>query len=225
MRVLIIEDEHRLAGTLADIVEDMGYTATIRYDGHQGLDEALSDVYDAIVLDVMLPGLNGFDLLKTVRSEHIETPVLMLTARSELTDRVRGLESGADYYLTKPFETLEFQACLRAVIRRKGAIIPETKQFDDLSFSLSDGRLSCNSHTLLLSAKEKEIMSLLFLNPQTPVSKETLLTKVWGYDSDAVDNNVEAYISFLRKKLQLLGSRVQITSRRRIGYCLEVGEK
>ena len=225
MRVLIIEDEHRLAGTLADIVEDMGYTATIRYDGNQGLDEALSDIYDAIVLDVMLPGMNGFDILRTVRKERIETPILMLTARSELADRVRGLESGADYYLTKPFETIEFQACLRAVIRRKGTIVPDVKQFDDLSFSLSDGRLTCREHSLLLSAKEKDIMSLLFLNPHTPVSKETLLIKVWGYDSDAVDNNVEAYISFLRKKLQLLGSRVQITARRRIGYSLEVGEK
>ena len=224
MRVLIIEDEPRLAGTLADIVEDMGYTAAIRHDGNQGLDEALSGVYEAIVLDVMLPGLNGFDLLKTIRAEHVETPVLMLTARSDLADRVRGLESGADYYLTKPFETLEFQACLRAIIRRKGAIIPEIRQFDDLSFSPAEGRLTCRDRSLLLSAKEKEIMSLLFLNPHSPVSKETLLTKVWGYDSDAVDNNVEAYISFLRKKLLLLGSRVQITARRRIGYSLEVGE-
>lgn len=222
MRVLIIEDERRLADTLADMVEQMGYTATVVNDGTNGLDEAMAGVYDAIVLDVMLPGINGFEILRTIRTEHIETPVLMLTARSDLADRVEGLDSGADYYLTKPFENLEFRACLRAVIRRKGSIIPEIKQFGDLSLSLTDGRLSCGSHSLLLSAKEKELMSLLFLNPQTAVSKETMITKVWGYDSDAGDNNVEAYISFLRKKLTLLGSHVQITSQRRIGYRLEV---
>ena len=222
MRVLIIEDEHRLADTLADMVEQMGYTASVENDGNKGLDEAMAGVYDAIVLDVMLPGINGFEILRTIRAEHIETPVLMLTARSDLADRVEGLDSGADYYLTKPFENLEFRACLRAVIRRKSSIIPEIKKFGDLSLSLTDGRLSCGSRSLLLSAKEKELMSLLFLNPQTAVSKETMITKVWGYDSDAGDNNVEAYISFLRKKLTLLGSRVQITAQRRIGYRLEV---
>ena len=223
MRVLIIEDEKRLANTLADMIEDMGYNATVRYDGIDGRDEALTGIYDAIVLDVMLPGMNGFEVLRTIRANQIETPVLMLTARSDLADRIEGLDSGADYYLTKPFENLEFRACLRAVIRRQGSIIPDTKTYDDLSLSLTDGRLSCGSRSLLLSAKEKEIMSLLILNAQTAISKETILTKVWGYDSEAGDNNVEAYISFLRKKLTLLGSRVQINVQRRVGYRLEVG--
>ncbi|MBQ8094336.1 MAG: response regulator transcription factor [Clostridia bacterium] len=221
MRVLVIEDERRLAGTLADIIEEMGYGSAIRTDGIQGLDEAMTGIYDAIVLDVMLPGMNGFEILRQLRQAKIETPVLMLTARSELADRVEGLNSGADYYLTKPFEIPEFQACLRAVIRRQGQIIPEIKQFDDLSLSLTDGRLSCGSRSLVLSSKEKDIISLLFLNPQVPVSKEIIITKVWGFDSDAGDNNVEAYISFLRKKLTLLGSNVQITAQRRIGYRLE----
>ena len=223
MRVLIIEDESRLAKTLADIICEMGYATTITNDGISGLDEALTGIYDALVLDVMLPGLNGFEVLRRLRAEKIQTPVLMLTARAALEDRVQGLDSGADYYLTKPFERAEFCACLRAVIRRPAAILPEIHQFGDITLSPADGRLSCASHSIILSAKEKELLSLLILNPNTITSKETILAKVWGYDSDAGDNNVEAYISFLRKKLTLIGSAVHISAQRRLGYRLEVG--
>ena len=223
MRILIIEDEVRLAGTLADLVAQDGHLADTAHEGETGLDNALTGVYDAIVLDVMLPKLNGFDVLKRIRAEKLATPVLMLTAKSDLTDRVQGLDLGADYYLTKPFENAEFRACLRAVLRRQSDIIPEYIVFGDLTLIPSGSQLLCREQSLNLSVKEMEIMRLLMLNHQSILSKETLLVKVWGYDTDAGDNNVEAYISFLRKKLSLLGSATEIRVVRRMGYRLEAG--
>ena len=224
MRILIIEDERRLAGTLADMVAQDGYLSDTAFDGETGLDDALTGVYDAIVLDVMLPKRNGFDVLKQLRAEGIVTPVLMLTAKADLADRVQGLDLGADYYLTKPFENAEFRACLRAVLRRQSEIIPEHIVFGDLTLIPSLSQLSCREQSLNLSAKEMEILRLLMLNHQNILSKETLLVKVWGYDTDAGDNNVEAYISFLRKKLSLLGSKTEIRVVRRLGYRLEESE-
>lgn len=221
MRILIIEDEVRLAGTLADMVGEDGYTADVSHDGEAGLDSALSGIYDAVVLDVMLPKLDGFEVLKRLRQNGIQTPVLMLTAKSDLIDRVHGLDLGADYYLTKPFENAEFLACLRAVIRRQGEITPERLAFGDLTLTPSMGVLRCKERALTLSAKELEIMRLLMLNQKAILSKESLLVKVWGYDTDAGDNNVEAYISFLRKKLSLLRSTVSLSVIRRLGYRLE----
>lgn len=221
MRILIIEDEVRLAGTLADMAAQDGYIADMAHDGETGLDHALTNVYDAIVLDVMLPKLNGFDILKRIRDEQLATPVLMLTAKSDLADRVQGLDLGADYYLTKPFENAEFRACLRAVLRRQSEIIPQHIVFGDLTLIPSSSQLSSHGKSLSLSVKEMEIMRLLMLNHQSILSKETLLVKIWGYDTDAGDNNVEAYISFLRKKLSLLGSTTEIRVVRRMGYRLE----
>lgn len=224
MRILIIEDEVRLAGTLADMVGMEGYTADVSHDGESGLDNAMSGIYDAIVLDVMLPRLNGFEVLRRLRQNGIQTPVLMLTAKSDLSDRVHGLDIGADYYLTKPFENAEFLACLRAILRRQGDITPERLTFGDLTLTPTMGALSCGGRTLTLSARELEIMRLLMVNQHTIVPKETLLLKVWGYDSDVNDNSVEAYISFLRKKLTLLRSRVTLGVTRRLGYRLEDGK-
>jgi len=221
MRILIVEDEVRLAGTLADMAAQDGCSADTAYDGISGLDSALTGVYDAVVLDVMLPKLNGFDVLKRMRAQGVVTPVLMLTARADLCDRVHGLDLGADYYLTKPFENAEFRACLRAVLRRQGEIIPDHIVFGDLTLIPSGSQLLCREQSLSLSAKEMDILRLLMLNHQNILSKETLLIKVWGYDTDAGDNNVEAYISFLRKKLMLLGSTVEIRVIRRLGYRLE----
>lgn len=221
MRILIIEDEVRLAGTLADMAGEDGYTTDVVNDGETGLDSALSGIYDAIVLDVMLPRLDGFEVLKRMRQEGIQTPVLMLTAKSDLVDRVHGLDLGADYYLTKPFENAEFLACLRAVLRRQGDITPESLHFGDLTLTPSRGSLRCHERVLTLSARELELMRLLMLNQNAILPKETLLVKVWGYDTDAGDNNVEAYISFLRKKLQLLRSTVTLNVVRRLGYRLE----
>lgn len=221
MRILIIEDEVRLAGTLADMAGEDGYIADVAHDGEAGLDSALCGIYDAIVLDVMLPKLDGFEVLKRMRRDGIQTPVLMLTAKSDLIDRVHGLDLGADYYLTKPFENAEFLACLRAVIRRQGEITPERLSFGDLVLVPSMSALRCRERTLTLSARELEIMRLLIVNQNNILAKETLLIKVWGYDTEAGDNNVEAYISFLRKKLSLLRSTVTLSVVRRLGYRLE----
>ncbi len=221
MRILIVEDEVRLAGTLADMAAQDGYAVETAHDGIDGLDNALTGAYDAIVLDVMLPKMNGFDVLKRLRASGSATPVLMLTAKADLADRVQGLDLGADYYLTKPFENAEFRACLRAVLRRQSEIIPEHIAFGDLTLVPSVSELSCKGQTLRLSAKEMEMMRLLMRNGQNILSKETLLIKVWGYDTDVGDNSVEAYVSFLRKKLFLLGSAAEIRVVRRLGYRLE----
>ncbi len=225
MRILIVEDEKLLAETLADILEQGNYIVDISNDGESGLDNALSGIYDAIILDVMLPKLNGFELLKRLRSNRDDTPVLMLTAKSDLEDRVYGLNQGADYYLTKPFENAELLACIGAITRRKSKIVPDTLKFGDLQLTPSACELRCGANALQLNAKEMEIMRLLLMNTQQYVSKETLLLKVWGYESDAGDNNVEAYVSFLRKKLRLLGSSVNLTVQRKIGYRLEEAAK
>lgn len=222
MRILIIEDEKRLANTLADLISSGNDIADISHDGENGLDNALSGIYDAIVLDVMLPMIDGFEILRRLRQNKVNTPVLMLTARTDLEDRVAGLNAGADYYLTKPFENEEFSACLRSVMRRRGDITPEVISFGDLTLTPSSSELRCGAMSVKLSFKELAIMRLFFMNKDQLLSKETLLLKVWGYDSDADDNNVEAYISFLRKKLLFLKSNVSIGVVRRVGYFLEV---
>ena len=222
MRILVVEDEKRLADTIADIIEEAGDTVDIQNDGESGYYDAVSGIYDAIVLDVMLPGMNGFDILKKIREEGIATPVLMLTARTELTDRVQGLNLGADYYLTKPFENEELIATLHAIMRRKADFVPDNVTFGDLTLSPSSCELSCSGKSIKLNAKEFELMRYLMINGKTILSKETLINKIWGYDSDAGDNNVEAYISFLRRKLNALKSKVSITVVRKVGYHLEV---
>ena len=222
MRVLIVEDEKRLADTLQDLLELDGYTTDACYDGESGLDNALTDIYDVILLDMMLPKLDGIGVLRQLRAAGKSTPVLMLTARSELSDRVAGLDSGADYYLTKPFEPKELLACIRALTRRQ----PELRKTDalecgDLKLEKSSFNLVCGQRSVRLSRKEFDMMELLILNRGQVLTKETLLLKIWGYESDAEDNNVEVYISFLRKKLDHLHSQVKIRTIRMVGYCLE----
>ena len=222
MRALIVEDEVRLASSLQDLLELGGYTADVAHDGETGLDNALTGIYDVILLDVMLPKLDGFSVLRRLRAEGNATPVLMLTARSELSDRVEGLDCGADYYLTTPFEPRELMACLRALTRRQ----PELRDADaltcgDLTLDKRLFTLACADRSVRLSRKEYDLMELLLRNGGRIVTKETLLVKVWGYETDAEDNNVEVYISFLRKKLTHLRSRVRIKTVRMVGYCLE----
>ena len=191
MRLLVIEDEKRLARNLAELLRRQGYTVDVSSDGVSGYDNASTDLYDLILLDAMLPGMDGFTLLRKLRAGGHAVPVLMLTARSDLSDRVQGLDCGADYYLTKPFEPEELLACVRSLLRRGGG---DARTDDAITFG--DLRLV--------------------------VPKEQLLLKVWGYDSDAEDNNVEVYISFLRRKLTHLHSAVTIRTRRMVGYFLEV---
>lgn len=222
MRVLIVEDEVRLAATLQDLMELDGYAADVCHDGESGLDNALSGIYDVVILDVMLPKMDGFSVLRQLRASGSAVPVLMLTARSELSDRVSGLDQGADYYLTKPFEPKELMACVRALGRRQ----PELRNTDqiqcaDLTLEKSAFTLSCGERSVRLSRREFDMMELLMLNQKQVITKESLLLKIWGYESDAEDNNVEVYISFLRKKLDHLHSQVRIKTIRMVGYCLE----
>lgn len=226
MRLLIVEDEVRLADTLRQLLYRQGYTADVCHDGVSGLDNALTGIYDLVVLDVMLPGMNGFQVAQKLRSANVSTPVLMLTAKSSLDDRVHGLDCGADYYLTKPFEPKELLACIRALTRRQ----PELRQTDalkygDLRLEKTSFTLSCGERSVRLSRKEFDMMEMLMLNQKLVITKEKLLLKVWGYESDAEDNNVEVYISFLRKKLDHLHSQVKIRTIRMVGYCLEAPEE
>ena len=226
MRILIIEDEVRLAGTLADLLRRQGYAADTCHDGLTGLDNAASGIYDLVILDAMLPGLDGFSLLQQLRAGGSAVPVLMLTARSDSADKVRGLDSGADYYLTKPFDAQELLACVRLLLRRSGG---ESRTDDaitcgDLRLEPGTFLLHCAARSVRLSRKEYDMMELLMRNQKLIVTKERLLLKVWGYDTNAEDNNVEVYISFLRRKLSHLRSGVKIKTVRMVGYCLEVEE-
>ena len=222
MRLLIVEDEVRLADTLRQLLHRQGYTADVCYDGVSGLDNALTGIYDLMVLDLMLPGLNGFQVARKLRDAGVATPVLMLTAKSDLSDRVHGLDCGADYYLTKPFEPEELLACVRTLLRRSGGQLQEsdTLTWGDLSLERGTFTLSCNGRDVRLSRREYDLMELLMRNGAQVVTKEQLLIKVWGYDSQAEDNNVEVYISFLRRKLTHLHSQVKIKTLRMLGYCL-----
>ncbi len=222
MRLLIVEDETRLADTLRQLLHRQGYTADVCYDGVSGLDNALTGIYDLMVLDVMLPGLNGFQVAQKLRAAGVTTPILMLTAKSDLSDRVHGLDCGADYYLTKPFEPEELLACVRTLLRRGGGQLQESDalSWGDLSLERGTFTLSCNGRDVRLSRREYDLMELLMRNGTQVVTKEQLLVKVWGYDSQAEDNNVEVYISFLRRKLTHLHSQVKIKTLRMLGYCL-----
>ena len=222
MRVLVVEDEVRLAATLQDLLELNGYTVDVCHDGEAGLVNGLTSIYDVIVLDVMLPKLDGFTVLRRLRAEGCTTPVLMLTALSELSDRVRGLDYGADYYLTKPFEPKELLACIRALTRRQPELRKtDTLEYGDLRLEKTSFTLFCGDRSVRLSRKEYDMMEILMLNREMVITKENLLLKVWGYESDAEENNVEVYISFLRKKLDHLRSTVKIRTIRMVGYCLE----
>lgn len=222
MRLLIVEDEKRLADTLRQLLHRQGYTADVSYDGVSGLDNAMSGIYDLVILDVMLPGMNGFQVAQKLRQSGIVVPVLMLTAKSGLTDRIHGLDCGADYYLTKPFEAEELLACIRTLLRRAGGALQEsdTLTWGDLSLERGTFTLVCGGRDVRLSRREYDLMELLMRNGTQVVTKEQMLVKVWGYDSQAEDNNVEVYISFLRRKLSHLHSCVKIKTLRMLGYCL-----
>ena len=225
-RILIVEDEQDIQELLEAYLGDAGYETATAGDGIEAVSLFQQEAFDLVLLDVMLPKLDGFTVLRRLRAEGSTTPVLMLTARSELTDRVNGLDSGADYYLTKPFEPQELLACIRALTRRQ----PELRQTDalkygDLRLEKTSFTLSCGERSVRLSRKEFDMMEMLMLNQKLVITKEKLLLKVWGYESDAEDNNVEVYISFLRKKLDHLHSQVKIRTIRMVGYCLEAPEE
>ena len=212
MKILIIEDERLLAGSIKDLLEIQGFEAEAVYDGETGFTYAGTGIYDLIILDVMMPGKSGYEVARELRASRLGTPILMLTARSALEDRIAGLDAGADYYLTKPFDARELTAC------RQGGQVDEVGM-GKTCLDLSTAVLSCGDRQIRLSAKEFDIMRLLFQSGAGNLSKEMILEKVWGYDSDAVENHVEVYIGFLS-----IGSDVRIESIRRMGYHLEVAE-
>lgn len=222
MNVLVVEDERNLADAIVKILEDEGYNAEATYDGKAGLTCAKSGFYDAIILDVMLPGMSGYDVVNRMRHAGVSTPVLMLTARTSTEDKVRGLDSGADDYMTKPFEAPELLARLRALTRRRGDVLIDEIKFADIKLDLNTHDLSCGEKSVHLSGKEFEVLSILMGSSSRVVSKQDLLTRVWGTDGEASENSVEAYVSFIRKKLSHIGSKVQVTTLRMLGYRLEV---
>lgn len=220
MQILIVEDDMRLAQALTQILRDNEYQVDVVHDGASGLDYAESGIYDIVILDVMLPKMNGFDVVASMRRKNIDTPVLMLTARTTIPDKITGFDSGADDYMTKPFSPAELLAHLRALSRRQGQVIFERIEYGDLSLNLESHDLSCKGKTINLSFKEFSIAHILMANKDQIISKDLLISKVWGIESSAVDNNVEAYISFLRKKLKFLGSNTQVETVRKVGYRL-----
>lgn len=223
MRVLVVEDEKHLADSLCYLLQSKGFEAEAVYDGESGEEYAEMGIYDLLILDVMMPGLNGYELASKVRAKRCSTPILMLTAKSELEDRIRGLNAGADYYLTKPFDSRELLACINALLRRQGNEVYELS-FGNTRLDLSTGMLICGEKQLRLSAREFDVMRCLMQSKDKILSKEVILSRVWGLESNAVENHVEVYIGFLRKKLESIGSNIRIEAIRRLGYHLEEKE-
>ena len=221
MKILVIEDEKLLAQAIRAVLEQKGFQVETVYDGETGAEYAKLGVYDLLILDVMMPGLDGFAVAKAVRANRCATPILMLTARSGIEDRIEGLNAGADYYLTKPFDTRELLACVNALLRRQGNQVDELR-FGNTALDLGSGQLCCGEKSVRLSAREFDVMRLLMQSRERILSKEIILARVWGFDSNAVENHVEVYVGFLRKKLRSIGSDVRIEAIRRLGYHLEV---
>ena len=223
MKILVIEDEKLLADSLRTMLEAKGFEVETAYDGETGAEFAELGIYDLLILDVMMPKLNGYQLARQVRAKRCTTPILMLTAKSGLMDRVEGLNAGADYYLTKPFDARELMACINALLRRQGSQV-DVLTTGNTNLDLSSSTLSCGQKEVRLSAREFDVMRLLMNAGAQNLSKEAILSRVWGLESNAVENHVEVYVGFLRKKLRSIGSNVRIEAVRRLGYHLEVDE-
>ncbi len=221
MKILVIEDEKLLAESLKTLLESKEFEVETVYDGKAGAEYAELGIYDLLILDVMMPGIDGYEVARRVRAKHCTTPILMLTARSGVDDRIEGLNAGADYYLTKPFDSRELLACINALLRRQGTQVDEMV-CGNTSLDLGSCSLVCDGKTVRLSSREFDVMRCLMQSGERNISKETILARVWGYNSNAVENHVEVYVGFLRKKLASVGSNVRIEAVRRQGYHLEV---
>ncbi|MBR3256024.1 MAG: response regulator transcription factor [Clostridia bacterium] len=222
MNILIIEDEYSLADAIAETLKNEKFNVCIKTDGEAGEDEALTENYDLILLDVMLPKKNGFDILKTLGQEKIKTPVIMLTAKSEIDDKLNGLEHGADDYITKPFAMRELMARIKAVLKRTNNIDnTDYLEYGDLVLDLKNAKLKSNNNEIQISGKELKLIEQLLINKNQISSRENLAERIWGYESDAEYNNVEVYITFVRRKLKLIDSKVSIKAVRGVGYKLE----
>ena len=225
MRVLLAEDEKRMAAALAALLKEEKYDVDYFADGESALSALESGIYDMAVLDVMMPEMNGFEVARNARSHGIRIPILMLTAKSQLDDKVTGLDSGADDYLTKPFQTKELLARLRALSRRNASFQDGSLRYGDLKLDTGAATLTCeeNGQSVRLAEKEMRILEYMMSNQGQIMTREQLAEKIWGFESDAEYNNVEVYMSFTRKKLAFVGSRVEIKAVRGLGY--ELREK
>lgn len=221
MKILVIEDEKHLADSLKILLQSKGFEVEAAYDGETGRQYAELDIYDLLILDVMMPKMDGYQLAREVRAKHCAVKILMLTAKSDVLDRIEGLNAGADYYLTKPFDSRELLACVNALLRRQGKQV-DTLIFGNTALDMSTCTLICGKNSIRLSAKEFDVMRFLMQSGAQNLSKEVLLARVWGYDSNATENHVEVYVGFLRKKLAAIGSDIRIEAIRRLGYHLEV---
>ncbi len=220
MRVLLVEDEKRMAQALCELLRQENYEVDHFDNGSDGLSAIESDIYDIVVLDVMLPGMNGYEVAKKARGKGITTPILMLTAKAELDDKVTGLDSGADDYLTKPFMTRELLARLRALARRRLSTADGVLSFGDIALDTATLTLSCttNGQSVRLGEKEYRILEYLISNGAQILTREQLAVKIWGFESEAEYNNVEVYMSFTRKKLAFVGAKTEIKAVRGVGY-------
>lgn len=220
MNILIVDDEKQLVSAVKTILKQNNFSVDGAYDGEEGLDYATSGIYDLIILDIMMPKIDGLTLLQILRSKKIDTPILLLTAKSEVADKIVGLNLGADDYLTKPFNTDELLARIKALLRRKDNFTGNLLSFNDIVLDRDSFKVSCKNNTMALGKKEFQILELLMLSNNKTIDKERIIEKIWGFDSEAEYNTVEVYVSFLRKKLLAIGSKTEIRSIRGIGYTL-----
>ncbi len=224
MKLLLVEDQKNMAQAIEYVLKKNKYLADVAHDGEEGLEYALVGIYDVIILDVMLPKLNGFEIVKKLREKNINTPIIMLTAKSDVEDKVKGLDNGADDYLTKPFEMEELIARIKAISRRKGEIKEEAEfKYEKIIYNKEKMSIECGDKLYTLTIKEAKLFELLLEKPDKIITKEIIISKLWTFDKVIIDNNVEVYISFLRKKLESFNTNVKIKTIRGLGYML-VGE-
>lgn len=222
MRILVVEDETHLAEALVQLLKKHNYTADSVYNGEDGYDYAMSGIYDVIVMDLMLPKMDGITAVRNMRENGNDTPVIMLTAKGEISDKVKGLDSGADDYLAKPFNTDELLARIRALGRRRGEVISESGMtFGDIRLDAASLNLSCGMKEISLTLKESELLEYFIKNRGSVLSKDLIIEKLWGFESEAEANHVEVYVLFLRKKLKYVGSKASIVTVRGVGYVLK----
>ena len=224
MKILVIEDEVLLADSIKALLENKGFDVECVHNGEDGVLYAETGVYDLLILDVMMPKMNGYEVARKVRHDRCATPILMLTARSGIEDRLEGLNAGADYYLTKPFDSRELLACINALLRRQGAQV-NTLVVGNTALDLGSCTLCCGENTVRLSAKEFDVMRFMMQSKGRVLPKEMILSRVWGFESNAVENHVEVYVAMLRKKLSYIGSNIRIEAIRRLGYVMEAKDE
>ena len=227
MKILIIEDEYNLADAISSMLKSKKYSVEIKTDGEDGLEEALTDIYDLIILDVMLPHKNGFEILKSLREEKINAKILMLTAKSTIDDKMIGFNNGADDYLTKPFHMEELLARVNVQLRKNNNMSNDILELGDIVLNIKSMELSNKNedHKVKIIGKEFQLLELLMNNANRVMEKEQLFVKIWGYDTECDINTLEAYISFIRKKLKLVKSKINLKAIRNMGYVLEVEDE